>query len=491
MDTGSVMPVDVDPRADGNMALVRTDAGWRMRTLKRGDDPQDDPRRWVSHFATCTRAADYRKPKPAGRAKLAAVPDLPAVPDVPPTAPEQPAPDPASGVLLAVDGNSVAHRAFHAYERTGMTGPDGRPLWAVYGFLVLLAGIVARTDPDAVVVGFDDPGGSVRADRYAGYKAGRPARSPDLHPQLDEIREVLAELGVQVVVPVGLEADDVLASAATAAEAAGWRCTIATSDKDAFGLITEATTVMRLTSGLDNAVTMTPDTLVEQFGVTPAQWRDYVALIGDTSDNLPGVMKIGPKTAAKLLAGCGTLDAALADPGAALAAVGKSYAGKLTADGAREAIDRNRDLMAPVRTIGVDVAGCRPTVTGGTVAKVLRGRGLPSLIDRVSAALTRPGPAEPPAEPPAGPGHPEIDAGNVLAAAGLAPAPLRTPGPALRLVQPPAPERQPIVRAAPPKPAPWVPTYPYQCMSPGHGDRPARLYPGGRFCDGCAEKIRR
>lgn len=390
-DTGKVMPVDVEPTPGGNMAMIRTPAGWRMHVLKAGEDPTDDPRRWTSHYATCKRPQDYRKPKPTrtgclgkveiGAGRLAAVPDAPRV-------------------LLVVDGNSLAHRAYHAYEKSGMTGPDERPVWAVYGFLVLLAGIAARVGPDALVVGFDDRAGSARRDRYPDYKAGRAERSPDLYAQLDEIPDVLTELGVTVITPAGLEADDVLASAATVAELAGWRCTIATSDKDAFALITDSVTVMRLTSGLDNAVTMTPAALVDGYGVTPAQWRDYVTLIGDPSDNLPGVLGIGPKTAVKLLAACGTLDAALADPAAALAAVGKAAAGKLATEPAAVAIARNRDLMAAVWTIPVDVDACRPAATGGQVAKVLRQRGLPSLIDRVAAALCRPEPAPPAAGGP-------------------------------------------------------------------------------------------
>lgn len=379
------MPVDFAPDPDGNLVRVMVAKGdWRIRVLGKGETPEAGTMRWTSHYATCPDADWFRaRGKGRGDGVRPALRGRPAGrPDTPP-------------VLLAVDGPSLAHRAFHAYERSAMRDPDGRPVWAVYGFLALLAGIVDKVRPDAVLVGWDDRDGSARRDRYAGYKAGRAEKSPDLYAQLDDIDATLAQLDVPQLTAPGLEADDILASAAARAEAAGWRCTVATSDKDSFALVTDSTTVLRLVSGLDNAQEITPPALAELFGVRPDQWLDYAALVGDTSDNLPGVTGIGPKTAVRLLAACGTLAAALADPDAAEDAVGKAAAAKLASGQAREAIDRNRDLMAPVRTIDIDPGQCRPSVTAGTVAAVLRARHLPSLVDRVTAALCRSGPASP------------------------------------------------------------------------------------------------
>lgn len=309
---------------------------------------------------------------------------LPPAPTVPAAAVPQP------GTLLAVDGPSLAHRAWYAYERSGMTAPDGRRIHAVYGFLALLVGVIDRVRPDALVVGFDDRASSVRRDAYPAYKAGRAERDADLHTQMADIVAVLQALGVRVIVPDGLEADDVLGSAAAAAEATGWRCVLATSDKDSFALISEATTVLRLVSGLDNAVLMDPARLVEEYGVTPGQYADYCALVGDTSDNLPGVLGIGPKTAARLLAAMGSVDAALEDPTAAGSAVGKAAAAKLRTEQARAALDRNRQIMAIRRDVPVDPQACRPQVDPRAVAAVLRERHLPKLTDRVTAALCRP-----------------------------------------------------------------------------------------------------
>jgi DNA polymerase-1 len=351
-----------------------------------------------------------------------------------PAPPTPPAAAPTPGVLLAVDGNSLAHRAWHAYEASGMAAPDGRPIFGVHGFLSLLVGIIERTSPDAIVVGFDDREHSTRRDKFAGYKSGRAPKDPDLYAQMVEIATVLAALGVQVVVPPGLEADDVLGSAAAAAESAGWQCVIATSDRDAFGLISEQTTVLRLKSGLANAVRMTPAVLLDEYGVRPDQYPDYAALCGDDSDSLKGVDRYGPKTAVKLLAALGSVDAALADPAATANAVGKAAAARLVTDEARAALARNRDLMAIRRDVPIDVDACRPTLGPTSVATVLRSRHLPGLVGKVTDALC------PPAAPMAtAPRQREHQAAN------LAPVPA------------PAPADPPPVPAAPADPFPTAP----------------------------------
>ena len=119
-----------------------------------------------------------------------------------------------SRTLLALDGNSLLHRAFHASAGSGFRTPDGRPMWAVRGVLSQLVSAADRVCADAVVVGFDDPTASSRRERWPSYKAHRAPKPPTLELQLRAAVDVLRELGVQVVVPAGLEADDVLASAA-------------------------------------------------------------------------------------------------------------------------------------------------------------------------------------------------------------------------------------------------------------------------------------
>src|SRR5680860_464884 len=149
------------------------------------------------------------------------------------------APMPVGPALLAVDGNSLVHRAYHAYGETG----------AVYGFLALLAAICDLSGPDAVVVGFDCRDGNDRKRRCAYYKANRAEKDSGLVTALAEVPEVLTELGVHVVCVPGQEADDVLGSAAATAEADAWRCVLATSDRDAFGLIIDCTSVLGLGPG--------------------------------------------------------------------------------------------------------------------------------------------------------------------------------------------------------------------------------------------------
>lgn len=522
---GNRMPVDFAPDPAGNLVRVMVAAGdWRIRVLTAGEDPGPDVLRWTSHDATCPDADRFRSGRRRG--ELAAVANLAPLGPTPVPAP-RPAPEaaaPAPRVLLAVDGNSLAHRAWHAYQRSGMATPDGTPVFAVYGFLRLLAGICDRVKPGALVVGFDDRSSSVRRDAYPDYKAGRAPKDPDLYAQLDQLPALLADLGVQVVTPPGLEADDVLGSAAAAAERAGWSCVIATSDKDSFALITDRTAVLRLVDGLDNAVRMTPETLLERYGVTPAQYGDYAALVGDKSDALPGVHGIGEKTAARLLAALGTVDKALEDPAATTAAIGKAYAGKLATDDARAALDRNRTIMAIRRDVPVDPEACRPTTDPATVATVLRGRHLPTLVDRVTAALC-PAPSSPtgrhltvvPDPAPAGPPPPAPplvaadprptcpDCGQQAAAAlPLAEQPTGRP-PALTgrevLVDAEHPGGDLVavlvggvwaVRRIPAGEYHLPPgnrrrahhciAYPYECCVPGCGG-PARLYPAGPHCN--------
>jgi DNA polymerase-1 len=275
-----------------------------------------------------------------------------------------------SPTLLAVDGNSLLHRAFHASARTGYRSADGRPRWAVRGLLSQLATAVDRSCADAVVVGFDDRFASVRRDRWPSYKAQRVPKPATLEEQLDAAVEVLRGIGVAVVVPPGLEADDVLASAAAWAPTVGARTVLATSDRDAFALVDEHTTVLRIIDGgVDASPMLDPRRLAMVTGVRPEQYADLAALRGDASDNLPGVSGIGPKTAARLLAEFGSAAAAFDDAanGGARCGelVGAAVARRLADPAAREAFELNRAAMAMHRdvSLGLDLdagAGCLP-----------------------------------------------------------------------------------------------------------------------------------
>jgi len=267
-------------------------------------------------------------------------------------------------VLLAVDGNSLVHRAYHSQARTGVHSANGRPTWAVRGLLSQLVPAVERVDPAAIVVGFDDPDISRRRARWPQYKAHRGDKLDTLVDQLTCAADVLRGLGVAVVVPPGLEADDVLASAASFAADHGATTVIMTSDRDAFSLIDDTTSVLRIIDGgVEASPMLTPARLMTMIGIRPDQYRDYAALRGDASDNLPGVRGIGAKTAATLLRELGSALAAFDDVACGgervAAAIGPAGVRRLAAPGARAAWELNCQVMTMHRDVplGIDLAG--------------------------------------------------------------------------------------------------------------------------------------
>jgi 5'-3' exonuclease len=277
--------------------------------------------------------------------------------------------------LLAVDGNSLLHRSFHASARTGFHTRDGRPMWAVRGLLSQLVAAVDRCCADAVVVGFDDPAASVRRDRWPSYKAQRVPKPACLEQQLSAAVQLLRELGVVVAMPPGLEADDVLASAAAYARTVGARTVVATSDRDCFALVDDNTRMLRiLNGGVDASPMLDPHRLALVTGVRPEQYPDLAALRGDASDNLPGVPGIGPKTAVRILAAFGSAEAAFdaAREGAGEArrcreVLGVAMTRRLADPGAREVWRHNRAVMTMRRDadLGLDLdagVGCLPLV---------------------------------------------------------------------------------------------------------------------------------
>ena len=246
-------------------------------------------------------------------------------------------------------------------------------MWAVRGLLTQLVAAVDRIRPTAVVIGFDDATHSVRRERWPSYKANRVEKLETLVEQLARAVDVMRELGVAVVVPAGLEADDVLASAAAFARNGGGTTVIVTSDRDAFALIDQHTSVLRIINGgVDASPLMTGDRLVTLLGVRPEQYRDLAALKGDPSDNLPGVRGIGPHHAARLLAEFGSAAAAFDNLDGVRQRLGGGVATRLAHPAAREAWELNCQVMAMRDDVplGFDLAGgtgvlpLRPDVVG-------------------------------------------------------------------------------------------------------------------------------
>ncbi|WP_020520223.1 5'-3' exonuclease [Catelliglobosispora koreensis] len=256
-------------------------------------------------------------------------------------------PVPPAPLLLALDGNSLLHRAYHAASMEALTDASGRPVWALKGLVNYLARAAAHLRPDAIVVGFDCPQDSARKIDYPGYKAQRPEKPADLATQILMAPELLRAAGICTVVPRAFEADDVLASSARHARERGWRSVLMTSDRDAFALIDDLTSVLRVRNGgFDEAVIVDAASLKAVCGVDPWQYRDYAALRGDPSDNLHGVRQFGASRAARLLNAFGTVDAAWEATSQDVSeAVGELAAQQLHRPEMRQVVDRNRRLM--------------------------------------------------------------------------------------------------------------------------------------------------
>ena len=253
--------------------------------------------------------------------------------------------------LLAVDGNSLIHRSFHALFTSNLRTRDGQPTWAIKGALSQILGAVQRANADAIVIGFDDAGNNHRKIAHPTYKANRSEKPVELTDQLSLAVDVFRDAGLHVVVPEGLEADDVLASASATATAAGWHTVVCTSDRDSFALINDTTSVLRIINGgVEASPMLTPERLRILVGIDPQQYRQYAAMRGDTSDNLVGIHGIGEKTAVKILNVFGSVEAAFADvdtnDGKRVAAeVGKAVVKKLATPEGREAFWRNVEIM--------------------------------------------------------------------------------------------------------------------------------------------------
>ncbi len=207
--------------------------------------------------------------------------------------------------LLVIDGNSILNRAFYGIRP--LSTRTGLPTNAVYGFITMLKKHIDALTPDGIVCAFDKKAPTFRHKMYDGYKATRKGMPEELALQLPYAKEVAAAMGCQVIALDGYEADDILGtSAAVAAKAGGVHTYLLTGDRDSLQLISRDTTVVLVKTKED--ILYTPEKFREEYGITPAQFVDVKALMGDTSDNIPGVPGIGEKTALKLIAEMGSLD---------------------------------------------------------------------------------------------------------------------------------------------------------------------------------------
>ena len=209
--------------------------------------------------------------------------------------------------LVLVDGSSFLFRAYHAVPL--LTNPQGEPTNAIHGVVNMLRKLVADHKTDYFTVVFDAPGKTFRHDLYDQYKANRPPMPDDLRVQIKPLHDLIRAMGIPLIMESGVEADDVLGALAQDAAKAGFDVVISTGDKDMAQLVTEKITLENTMSN----TTMDIAGVFEKFGVKPEQIIDYLALMGDTVDNIPGVPKVGPKTAAKWLGLYQTLENLIAN----------------------------------------------------------------------------------------------------------------------------------------------------------------------------------
>jgi DNA polymerase-1 len=234
------------------------------------------------------------------------------VPDQPAPATDLSAAGSGRPRLLLVDGHSLAYRAFYALPVENFSTTTGQPTNAVYGFTSMLINVLRDEQPTHVGVAFDVSRKTFRSEEYAEYKANRSTSPDEFKGQVSLIQEVLAALRIATVEKDGFEADDVIGTLATRAVAEGFDVLICTGDRDAFQLVTETSTVLYPMRGVSEMSRMTPAAVEERYGLPPQRYPELAALVGETSDNLPGVPGVGPKTAAKWLTQYDGLDNVIA-----------------------------------------------------------------------------------------------------------------------------------------------------------------------------------
>lgn len=209
--------------------------------------------------------------------------------------------------IAVIDGNSLMHRAYHAIQ-TPMEAIDGTPTNAVFGFLQMFCKFIETVSPDAVICAFDKGKPTHRLAELPEYKAQRPHMDDELRVQFPVIEELLGALNVPVVAVPGWEGDDVLGTIAARDEKLGYKTLLITGDKDACQLASPLTSIVNTKKGISDVVILDPDGVMEKYGVTAEQFTDYLGLMGDSSDNIPGVPGIGPKSATTMLQKYGDIE---------------------------------------------------------------------------------------------------------------------------------------------------------------------------------------
>ena len=247
--------------------------------------------------------------------------------------------------LLLLDGNSLAYRAFYALPAENFKTRSGLTTNAVYGFTAMLINLLRDEAPTHVAAAFDVSRQTFRSERFPEYKATRSATPDEFRGQIDITKEVLNALGITTLSEAGYEADDLIATLATQADAEGYRVLVVTGDRDALQLVNDNVTVLYPRKGVSDLTRFTPEAVVEKYGLTPAQYPDFAALRGDPSDNLPGIPGVGEKTASKWIVEYGSLQGLVDRVDTVKGKVGESLRANLST------VILNRELTDLVRNV--------------------------------------------------------------------------------------------------------------------------------------------
>jgi DNA polymerase-1 len=253
--------------------------------------------------------------------------------------------------ILLVDGHSLIHRAFHALPLLSSGGVFTN---AVQGFFSMLFKAVADYRPDALCVMLDTHAPTFRHKMFAEYKAGRKPTPEELRPQFPIIRDILDAMEITICELEGYEADDLLGTAAKLANGQGIHAWILTGDRDAFQLITGDTNVILTKKGISDSLLLSPGTLEKEYGYSPSQAIDLKALMGDSSDNIPGIPGVGEKTALKLLSEYGDLDGVYAHAGEIKGKLGENLRGNQD----KAALSKELGTICVTAPLTVDFARC-------------------------------------------------------------------------------------------------------------------------------------
>ncbi len=251
--------------------------------------------------------------------------------------------------LLLLDGHSLAYRAFYALREVEMSTTTGQPTSGVFGFTSMLVNLLRDEEPTHIGVAFDVSRHTFRTEAYVEYKAGRAETPPDFAAQLSLIREVLDALHIPTLEVEGYEADDVIATITTRADAEGMDTLICTGDRDCLQLVNNHVTVLYPRRGVSDLTRFTPEEVETKYNLSPAQYPDFAALRGDPSDNLPGIPGVGEKTAAKWIRDYGSLDALVERVDTVKGKVGDALREHLAG------VIRNRRLTELVRDVSLEI----------------------------------------------------------------------------------------------------------------------------------------